>query len=138
MDAERRIAALCPADEVVAPETIDLLGKLRRHLDAGLSDAERQEIVRHLVRIVVHPGEPTHGGRTRPRVVVEYRFPGVVETRTGTGSWPPRAGSAMHLEMESRGSRSIARDGLELLCPDRATDSFRFRNGHLTHFGMGI
>jgi site-specific DNA recombinase len=91
VDAERRIAALCPADEVVAPETIDLLGKLRRHLDAGLSDAERQEIVRHLVRLVVHPGEPTHGGRMRPRVVVEYRFPGVVETRTGTGSSPQRA-----------------------------------------------
>jgi site-specific DNA recombinase len=81
--AERRMGALRPADELVAPETVDLLGQLRRHLDAGLSDAERQEIVRHLVRIVVHPGEPTPGGRTRPRVVVEYRFPGVVETRTG-------------------------------------------------------
>ena len=25
-----------------------------------------------------------------------------------------------------------------LPCPDRATDSFRFQKGHLTHFGMGI
>ncbi len=29
-------------------------------------------------------------------------------------------------------------DALEWPCKDRATDSFRFRNGHLTHFGMGI
>jgi hypothetical protein len=27
---------------------------------------------------------------------------------------------------------------VESSSPDRATDSFRFRNGHLTHFGMGI
>ena len=92
-DAQRRVAALRSADKLVAPETFDLLSQLRRNLDAGLSGAERQEIVRHLVRIVVHPGEPTHGGRPRPRVVVEYRFPGVVETRTATDSSPPRAGS---------------------------------------------
>jgi hypothetical protein len=29
------------------------------------------------------------------------------------------------------------RGALELSRPDRATDSFRFRNGHLTHFGDG-
>ena len=108
--AERRMGALRPADELVAPETVDLLGQLRRHLDAGLSDAERQEIVRHLVRIVVHPGEPTPGGRTRPRVVVEYRFPGVVETRTGKGSSRRQAGSGP--ASPPRRSRARSRLGL--------------------------
>ena len=36
-----------------------------------------------------------------------------------------------------RDRESQAHDHLELPCPGRATDSFRFRNGHLTHFGVG-
>ena len=136
-DIERRIAALEP-DPTPLPAIEPLLGQLRARLDAGLSDEERGEIIRLLVHIVLHT-EPGEDGKPRARAVVSYRFPSaVLQTRTDKGSWRPRAGSSMHLGMESRGSRSAARDGLELHCPYRATDSSRFRDGHLTHFGMGI
>ena len=91
----RRMAALEPVRDAEIPEAaMDLLGELRARLDAGLTDEQRQEVVRLLVRVVVHTETPAEGRRKTARATVEYRFPGVVETRTGTGSSPPRAGTA--------------------------------------------
>ena len=93
-ELERRVDALEPSDAPELPEAaIDLLAELRARLDAGLTEEQRQEIVRLLVRITIHTETPVEGGRKTARAIVEYRFPAVVETRTGTGSSPRRAGS---------------------------------------------
>jgi hypothetical protein len=95
------VAALEPPQVLELPEAaIDLLSQVRARLDAGLTIEERQEIVRHLVRIVIRTETGEDGGK-RAKAIVEYRFPdapsGVVESRTDMDSWPPRAGSAIHL-----------------------------------------
>jgi site-specific DNA recombinase len=100
-ELERRVAALEPPQVLELPEAaIDLLSQVRARLDAGLTIEERQEIVRHLVRIVIRTETGEDGGK-RAKAIVEYRFPdapsGVVESRTDMDSWPPRAGSAIHL-----------------------------------------
>ncbi len=87
-EIERRLAALRPHDseheDVENPEiTPDLLEKLNRRLDGGLSDDERQEIVRLLVRRITVHTEMLDGKR-RARAAVEYRFPSVVSTCKGT------------------------------------------------------
>ena len=96
---QARVGAL---DAQQGPEpsegALSLLDELRGRLDVGLTDEQRQEIVRLLVKITVHT-EPQTEGRTRsPRAVIEYRFPrfelGVLQTHTDTGSSPPRAGTA--------------------------------------------
>jgi hypothetical protein len=98
IDLDRRVAALEPSEASELPEAaIDLLAEMRARLDAGLTEEQRQEIVRLLVRITIHTETPLEGGRKTARAIAEYRFPAVVDTRTGKGSWPPRAGSAMHL-----------------------------------------
>jgi site-specific DNA recombinase len=73
-------------------EAVDLLSQVRARLDAGLSDEDRAEIVRLLVQVVAHT-EIDDAGRKGLRLAITYRFPTVVVTRTGTGSWPPRAGT---------------------------------------------
>jgi site-specific DNA recombinase len=89
VDIARRIAALEP-DPTPPPAMEPLLGQLRGRLDGGLTDDERGEIIRLLVHIVVHT-EPGEDGKPRARAVVSYRFPtAVLQTRTGTGSSPPR------------------------------------------------
>jgi site-specific DNA recombinase len=93
-ELEARVAALeAPYAEVVPQEARDLLAEVRARLDAGLTDEQRQEIVRLLVGIVVHTETPPDGKKT-VRAVVTYRFPCVVPTRTGTGSWPRAIGTA--------------------------------------------
>lgn len=88
---EQRLAALEPQEiEPVHTAADDLLASLRERLDHGLSDEERQEVVRLLVnRITVHT-EQADGGKKTLRAVVEYRFPqpdpAVVHGSTGTGS----------------------------------------------------
>ena len=63
------------------PLGLDLLQELKTRLEAGLTDAQRQEVVQHLVkRITIH----TQGERLR--VLIEYRFPAVVNDHTGRGS----------------------------------------------------
>lgn len=86
VELERRIANLAPdaAALVIEPDILDVL---RARLDAGLTDEQRQEIVRLLVHVVIHT-DPGENGKPRGRAVVTYRFPGVVETRTATGSSP--------------------------------------------------
>ena len=66
----------------------DLLQEVRRRLDDGLDDIQRQEVVRLLVKqITVHTevGEE----EKKVRVLIEYRFPAVVNTSTDRGSSPP-------------------------------------------------
>ncbi len=94
-EIERRLESLePPAEPEEQPQAaIDLLAELRRRLDEGLADAERQEVVRLLVRRIVVHTEVLEPRKKRARIVVEYRFPnlGVVATDTGTGSWRRQA-----------------------------------------------
>ncbi len=110
-ELEARVAALEPQAASEAPEVaIDALTALRARLDSGLTDEDRQEIVRLLVRITIHTETPVEGGRKTARATVEYRFPAVVETRTGRGSSPPQAGSGP--ASPPRRSRARSRPGL--------------------------
>ena len=88
-DAYRRQLVELTPDETAyedAPDE-DLLKALRRTLDDGLDEARRQEVVSILVRRMTVRTEVVDG-RKRGTVVVEYRFPGVVDTDTGTDSAP--------------------------------------------------
>ena len=59
-----------------------MLAEIRERLTGDLSDAERREIVQLLVRrITVHTTLPDRG-RKQVQVVIDYRFPPVVQTRT--------------------------------------------------------
>jgi hypothetical protein len=93
-ELERRVAALEPAqgpeEPALAPDT---LARLRDRLDAGLTDAERQEIVGLLVRVVIHTETATEGRKKSARATIAYRLPAVVNVSTDTGSSPRRAGS---------------------------------------------
>jgi site-specific DNA recombinase len=72
------------------PVDQDLLAEVRRRLDEGLDESQRQEVVQLLVkRITVHT-EITPEGK-RAKVLIQYRFPAVVETVTGRGSGRPPA-----------------------------------------------
>ena len=80
---DERLADLEP-DEDVADDAVseDVLAEFRERLRHDLSEAERQEIVQLLVRrITVHTTLPDRG-RKQVRVVIDYRFPPVVQTRT--------------------------------------------------------
>jgi len=104
---EPRLAAVeasgAPKLPALAPE---LLAEIRARLEAGLTIEARQEIVRLLVGQIVIHGETSSDGARSTRAVVEYRFPGAVQTDTGTDSSPPRVGgSAMHWRIESRRRR---------------------------------
>jgi site-specific DNA recombinase len=79
-------AAQAHSDEIVPEAARDLLAEIRARVGAGLTDEQRAEIVRLLVRIVIHT-DVASDGKKAIRAVVTYRFPGVVSTRTGTGSW---------------------------------------------------
>ena len=81
---DERLADLEP-DEDVADNAVsdDVLAEIRERLGDGLSEPERREIVQLLVRrITVHTTLPDRG-RKQVRVVIDYRFPPVVQTRTG-------------------------------------------------------
>ncbi|MCH7787532.1 MAG: hypothetical protein IIC22_08480, partial [Chloroflexi bacterium] len=86
---EEKLSELMDAqvDDEQEPIDEDLLAEVRKRLDDGLSDAQRQEIVKLLVRrITVHTNILDNGKKTAS-AVVEYRFAsGVVHVSTGTGS----------------------------------------------------
>jgi predicted nuclease with TOPRIM domain len=90
-----RLKALEPVEDARKdPEAGDTLERLLRRLDEGLTDEERSEIVKLLVRRIVIHTETDPQGKKRARAVVEYRFPAqeqmcVVSTNKGTGSSPP-------------------------------------------------
>jgi site-specific DNA recombinase len=85
-ELEERLRDLEPAPEAdPEPLTENLLAQIRRCLDAGLTDAQRQKIAQLLVkRITIHT--EWVDGRKQARAVVEYRFPAVGATFTGRGS----------------------------------------------------
>jgi hypothetical protein len=91
---EERLRALERAtDAPLDPEGLVTLARLHERLDAGLTDEERAEIVRLLVRRIVIHTEVGEDGEKRARAVVEYRFPKptegdvtVVSSSTVTGS----------------------------------------------------
>ena len=74
-------------DEPLNP---DLLVEVRRRLDEGLNDIQRQEIVRLLVKKITVYTEVEPEGK-KARVLIEYRFPAVVNTSRDMDSWPPPA-----------------------------------------------
>jgi len=108
---ERHVASLAPPDHD-EPIDVDLLEELRSRLDAGLMDAERQEIVRLLVGRITITTIVNEDGTKDAKATISYRFPGVVATRTGTpagldytnvqriaqlppgGRWPRRVATA--------------------------------------------
>ena len=74
------------ASEHQKPLEPDLLRELRSRLDDGLDDTQKQEVVRLLVkRITVHTAVEPEGKVVR--VLIEYRFPAVVNDFTDMGSW---------------------------------------------------
>ena len=78
-----RLADLEP-DEDVADDAVseDVLAEFRERLRHDLSEAERREIVQLLVRrITVHTTLPDSAPK-QVQVVIDYRFPPVVQTRT--------------------------------------------------------
>ena len=80
-----RLADLEP-DEDVADDALsqDVLSEYRERLSGNLSDSERREIVQLFVRrITVHTTTPDRGPK-QVRVVIDYRFPTMSATRTGT------------------------------------------------------
>ena len=80
---DERLADLEP-DEDFADDAVsdDVLAEIRSRLAEDLSDSERREIVQLLVRrITVHTTLPD-SGRKQVQVVIDYRFPPVVQTRT--------------------------------------------------------
>jgi Recombinase. len=94
---EARLATVeaqgAPSLPTMAPE---LLAEVRARLEAGLTETQRQEIVRLLVGgIVVSPGTASDGTRVT-KAAVEYRFPEsttgavsvVTGTRTSSHLWP--------------------------------------------------
>jgi len=97
-------AVQAPRAEIVPQEARDLLAEVRARLDAGLTDEQRQEIVRLLVGIVIHT-EVGEDGKKTAKAVVTYRFPCVVNVFTATGSLRRAAGT-------SRGRPQPARRGL--------------------------
>jgi len=85
---EARLSALSvPIEEEAEPVDGDVLAQVRRRLDQGLSDVERQEIVQLLVNRITIYSEGEETGKKQATAVVEYRFPkSVVATFTGRGS----------------------------------------------------
>ena len=72
--------------DVQEPLNPNLLEEVRRRLDDGLDDPQRQEVVKLLVkRITVHTEVGPEGKKAK--VLIEYRFPAVVNTFMDKGSW---------------------------------------------------
>lgn len=82
----RHRASLEPPRVEAKESDIQLLDELRSRLDAGLSDEQRQEIVRLLVGQISITTTIDQEGTKDVIAMISYRFPGVLETRTGTGS----------------------------------------------------
>jgi molecular chaperone DnaK (HSP70) len=85
IDIEKRLDELIPVEP--EPETLpaDLLQELRRRLDNGLSEEQRQEIARLLVKQIVIQTK-TEDGNRYCKAEIKYRFIGAVNNRTGRDS----------------------------------------------------
>ena len=82
-EVEERLQALDPEPlaEVDDLPTEELLDQIRRRLDEGLDDQQRQEIAQLLVRRITINTEFLERGK-RATALVEYKFPRVVSTCT--------------------------------------------------------
>ena len=91
-EVEERLQALDPEPlaEVDDLPTEDLLAEIRKRLDEGLNDEQRQEIAQLLVRQITINTEFLETGK-RATAMVEYKFPRVVSTCTDRDSWRPPA-----------------------------------------------
>ena len=88
---EKRLDELQDAKaDVQEPLGPDLLEELRRRLDDGLDDPQRQEVVSLLLKQITVYTEVEPEGK-KAKVLIEYRFPAVVNTFMGKDSWPPPA-----------------------------------------------
>jgi site-specific DNA recombinase len=90
---EARLIALDGPQRLAVDETaVDLLEELRSRLDAGLTDEQRAEIVKLLVKITITTEPGVDGRKGQAQAAIEYRFPrfelGVLQTHTGIGSSP--------------------------------------------------
>ncbi|TAK61957.1 MAG: hypothetical protein EPO22_07975, partial [Dehalococcoidia bacterium] len=89
---EKRLAELEPVtivpEDVVSAEA--LLSAVRERVAAELQPSERQEIVSLLVRSITVRTEVVDGKKDAT-VAIDYRFPAVTTTGTGTGSARRRA-----------------------------------------------
>jgi site-specific DNA recombinase len=83
---EKRLIELTPHDAKPEPLPSDLLQELRQRLDNGLSEEQRQEIARLLVKQITIRTNIDNGNR-RCVAEVTYRFNGAVNYRTDRGSW---------------------------------------------------
>ena len=77
--------------ETQAPLAPDLLEEVRRRLNEGLDETQRQEVLILLVKRITVYTEVEPGAKKGAKVLIEYRFPGVVDDFTEKGSWPPPA-----------------------------------------------
>ena len=99
----RLAATQAPVGEIVPQVVHDALADLRSRLDGGLTDAQRQEVVRLLASIAVHTTIGDDGKKTAT-AIVRYRFPRV-PTCTGTDSWRRSAGTATERRRLGRRAR---------------------------------
>jgi len=89
-----RLEGLAPPATDIAPIEPGLLARLRARLDAGLTDAERQEIVSLLVPRIDVTTTLRPDGLKSTIAAIAYRCPvAAVQTRSGTGSSPRPAGT---------------------------------------------
>jgi site-specific DNA recombinase len=106
---EGRLAALeAPSREQLPESNMDAIAQIRARLDAGLTDEQRQEIVRLLVRATIVTHVPPDGGRKSVTIQVEYRFPcptGVVRTDTNRDSSRPPIGTGPETRWPGRHGR---------------------------------
>ena len=90
---ETRLAVLSSPTASPQAVDVDLLDRLRANLRTGLSDKQRQQIVRLLVARIDVGTLVTEDGSKDATAAIHYRFPAVVATRTDKGSWQPRVGA---------------------------------------------
>ena len=90
-DLEDRLQIVSAGDgdaRAAQPLDADLLAQLHVRLNAGLSAQERQEIATLLIKHITIHTTLLVKNKKRAKAVVEYRFPVVVATDAGRGSWP--------------------------------------------------
>ena len=96
------------ASEPQEPLDPDLVEEVRRRLDEGLDDTQRQEVVRLLVKQITVFTEVMPEGK-KAKLLIEYRFPAVINNSTDTGSSQPPLSSkgCRNYSVYSRWRRSV-------------------------------
>jgi hypothetical protein len=87
---EKRIVELSSAESEPESLPVDLLQELRQRLDGGLSEEQRQEIARLLVKQITIQTKTENGNRYC-KAEIQYRFDGAVNNCKNRDSWRPPA-----------------------------------------------